>query len=712
MKKLFTFLAVALMSVSVIASPDAEKAERVDFFVKFPAENAPDAVEIIGTFDGGAGTALTLNPSTDYFEATFEAKPSDCFKFRSAGSWEQELEIYNMGSWVKIGDQQLVFGELWEDAAEGKSLGLDFSDPEEYRWTEKPVLIESGYCGDNLTWELRSDGVLSISGIGAMTDWPFSLDVPWNSYRSSITEVSIGNSVTSIGNNAFYHCDGLTSIEIPNSVTSIGNNAFYHCDGLTSIEIPNSVTSIGSSAFYGCSGLTSVTIGNSVTSMGEDAFGYCYDLISVTILNGVTSIGNLAFSACYSLASINIPNSVTSIGYGAFSECESLTSIEIPNSVTSIGIEAFYGCKSLTSPVYNAHIFAYLPTSYSGAYTVPDGIESIAGGAFMRCTGLTSIEIPNSVTSIGYGAFYGCTGLTSPVYTAHSFVFMPTAYSGAYTIPDGIEYIGGVAFGDCRDLTSIEIPNSVTSIGEGAFVNCLGLKSVTIPSNVASIGNGAFAQCDNLTSIINLADKPQICPESDFGNTDPFGYYIYYRCTLYVPAGSINLYKEAKYWEDFETILPNSAKNTETKDIQTTPTDNSVDVTWPAVDGAYTYELVIKDKEGNIVCTLIFNAQGQLTSIAFNAPAHNDAPQKTQTAGFVFTVTGLETGTEYDLTITAKNENGLEIDKKNISFHTSWPQGIEDIYINSDKSVKVLHDGHIYILRGDHIYDTQGKMIK
>ena len=173
----------------------------------------------------------------------------------------------------------------------------------------------------------------------------------------------------------------------------------------------------------------------------------------------------------------------TSIGCYAFYYCCGLTSIEIPNSVTSIGNKAFEGCPGLTYPVYNAHVFAYMPTSYSGAYTIPAGIESIAGGAFAYCTGLTSVTIPNSVTSIGDEAFHGCSGLTS------------------VTIPNSVTSIGDGAFYDCSGLASIVIPNSVTSIGNCAFAGCTGLASVTIPNSVTSIGDYAFQGCTGLTSV-------------------------------------------------------------------------------------------------------------------------------------------------------------------------------------------------------------------
>ena len=107
-----------------------------------------------------------------------------------------------------------------------------------------------------------------------------------------------------IAGGAFSGCSSLTSITIPNSVTSIGGWAFYKCSSLTSVIIPNSVTSIGYSAFKSCSSLTSVTIGNSVTSIGEETFRYCSSLTSITIPNSVTSIGNYAFSYCRSLTSV------------------------------------------------------------------------------------------------------------------------------------------------------------------------------------------------------------------------------------------------------------------------------------------------------------------------------------------------------------------------------------------------------------------------
>ena len=154
-----------------------------------------------------------------------------------------------------------------------------------------------------------------------------------------------------------------------------------------------------------------------LTEIPIDGFLNIENLETIILPNSVTSIGNSAFYGCTGLTSVTIPDSVTSIEWSAFGNCSSLTSIIIPDNVTSIGLWVFDNCTSLTSPVYNAHVFAFMPTSYSGAYTIPDGIESIAGTAFYNCSGLTSVTIANSVTSIGQEAFAGCNSLTSISYS-------------------------------------------------------------------------------------------------------------------------------------------------------------------------------------------------------------------------------------------------------------------------------------------------------
>ena len=170
-----------------------------------------------------------------------------------------------------------------------------------------------------------------------------------------VTEANL-TTATKISDYAFKGCSSLTSVTIPDSVTSIGSSAFSGCSRLTSITIPDSVTAIESFAFSGCSNLTSVTIPDSVTSIEWSAFGGCSRLTSITIPDSVTSIGESAFYGCSRLTSVTIPDSVTSIGDSAFYNCSSLTSITIPDGVTSIRSSTFSGCSSLTSIYYKGTI--------------------------------------------------------------------------------------------------------------------------------------------------------------------------------------------------------------------------------------------------------------------------------------------------------------------------------------------------------------------
>lgn len=154
--------------------------------------------------------------------------------------------------------------------------------------------------------------------------------------------------VTDIDENAFSYCSSITHVSIPNSVKTIGNAAFFRCIALDSITIPNSVTNIGTGVFADCWKLKAVTIPNGITTIGSMFFFDCHELSSITIPNSVTSIGEGAFIACISLTSIIIPNSVTSIESGAFATCEGLTKVIIQNPNLQFDFEkVFNGCGKL-----------------------------------------------------------------------------------------------------------------------------------------------------------------------------------------------------------------------------------------------------------------------------------------------------------------------------------------------------------------------------
>lgn len=233
----------------------------------------------------------------------------------------------------------------------------------------------------------------------------------------SIIEYSIPNSVTTIGDYAFYECNSLSDVIIPNSVTTIGNSAFSSCNSLTSIIIPNSVTSIGDDAFYGCSGLTSVTIPNSVTTIGNSAFSGCNSLTSAIIPDSVSIINN-AFSYCTNLKEITIPNTASEIDTQAFYGCSSLSTIKIPKSITKIGELAFSNCENLVSievdslnksyctidgVLFNKDttILIKYPEGKKGAYSIPKTATQIKDDAFFHCKNLTTLTIPNTIIDLG-----------------------------------------------------------------------------------------------------------------------------------------------------------------------------------------------------------------------------------------------------------------------------------------------------------------------
>ena len=486
---------------------------------------------------------------------------------------------------------------------------------------------------------------------------------------TGLTSIEIPNSVTSIGDYAFHGCTGLTSVTIGNSVTSIGDYVFLGCSDLTSVivengntsfdsrdncnaiietatntliqgckntTIPNSVTSIGDYAFFCCSGLTSVTIPNSVNSIGEHAFDGCAVLISVTIPNSVTSIGNYAFIGCSGLTSVTIPNSVTSIENGAFEYCSGLTSVTIPNSVTSIGSWAFGGCYGLTS------------------IEIPNGVTSIGNSAFWYCSGLTSVTIPNSVTSIGEDTFEDCRGLTSVIVEKGN-----TVYDSRDNCNAIIETATNTLIQGCMNTI---IPNSVTGIGNSAFWYCSGLTSITIPNSVTSIGDCAFLGCRGLTSVTNYASTPQNIAPNVFDEVNKS------TCTLYVPAGSVDAYKAAEGWKDFENIVGVDVPGEDP--VETIPGD---------------YSIYYVDKEKQELSDEIVTLHVPVAPVI---------------AGFTFVGWQASGMLEDGITLQAVYE-------------ADEPASAPAVYTNpANPAQKLIRNGNVYILTGDNTYTLTGQKVK
>ncbi len=303
----------------------------------------------------------------------------------------------------------------WSDNSTEKTRTVTVTGTKTYTATFAAD-IYSGTCGAtgneaNVQWSLNMCTLeFTITGTGAMKDYS-GTDAPWYPYRGCITSVTIANSVTSIGNYAFYYCSNMKSVSMGTGVTSIGDYAFYECNNLTSITIGNHVTSIGIRAFFNCSRLTSITIPPSVTSIRSYAFSGCYAMESLYITN-LAAWCNISFGA--SSASPFYRNDYTNhIGGGnLYVNGTKVTTMTIPNGITEIPNYAFFGFAGVTSIQFNqvTTIGSYAFAACHGLtnVTIPEGVTTIGNNSFAYCTNLQSMSIPASVTSLGSAMMLNC----------------------------------------------------------------------------------------------------------------------------------------------------------------------------------------------------------------------------------------------------------------------------------------------------------------
>ncbi len=402
----------------------------------------------------------------------------------------------------------------------------------------------------------------------------------YNSFSACTGTLLIGDNVVVIPNRMFAYSEFTGFLRIPSSVTTIGERAFYSCNGFTGfLRIPNSVTSIGAQAFFQCSGFTGLFLSNALTSIATGTFRGCTGLTSVTIPDSVTTIEHHAFYDCRGLTSLTIPNSVTLIDYDAFNRCTGLTSLTIGSSVASINSLAFYNCNHLNSiqilaetpPTVTNNAFSsvnhdipvvvpcgtlsdYQNASVWNAFTNmrdacdlltysinDDGVSVTVTGHVDGTAAEGPIIIPETktidgvtytVTKIGNSAFTGCTGLT-----------------GSLTIPNSVTKIDHYAFSGCIGFTgTLTLSNAVTMIGWDAFFNCPGLTgTLTIPSSVTMIYDWAFGYCSGFSAMNCLSQVPPHTEEYIFN-------YMDYDIPVTVPCGSGSMYQYAWGWKNFTNI--------------------------------------------------------------------------------------------------------------------------------------------------------------
>ena len=373
---------------------------------------------------------------------------------------------------------------------------------------EPDALIASGTFGEDLSWTIRGDATLTISGTGSTPNYSMGDHTPWYDYRVSIKAVVIEPNVTSIGSCMFRGSTWLRTVTIPDTVTEIGRLAFSRCYHLEELNIPDSVT-----------------------ALGENAFQDCGSLKRVTIPDSLTAIDMQTFQGCAALEEVLLPPHMLSLGYQAFADCPSLREITIPAGVTEIAGACFNGCTGLqtiwflgSAPSLRSSFMGVTATAYYPADD-PSWTEEARANSSGTITWVAYQKPLTVVASGSCGAdlvwtFYSdgslrISGQGEMDNYENGSARSGGGQSGAQGGMDDFENCGPwEEF--CGEITSVELDEGVTSIGNNAFCCCHALRSVNLPESLTRIGQFAFHECSQLEAVklpagIRTLEELRIC---------------------------------------------------------------------------------------------------------------------------------------------------------------------------------------------------------
>jgi len=351
---------------------------------------------------------------------------------------------------------------------------------------------------------------------------------------TDLKQIVIPDSVRSICSWAFQDCEMLESVEILAETINLDMEAFVSCGALKSVTLPSGLQEIGFACFANCTSLENIQIPKSVEVILGDAFHGCTALKDIEILGMPKNVGQFAFDntayyntesnwqgdsliigACLivvkksAIGAYTVPDGVFTIADYALEGCEKLTEITVPSGVKYIGRFAFCECITVEK------------------ITLSEGIISFARGAFSDCRSIEEIVLPNSVTGVDSDLFRNCVKLkkvTLPdgIKTLPSSMFGYCSSLESIVIPDTVTELGRSVFSKCTSLKSITIPDSVTKMWDYVFGGCSSLESITIPASVIYIGNGCFINCENLTDAV-FADTQGWMIENEAIPSDALG---------------------------------------------------------------------------------------------------------------------------------------------------------------------------------------------
>ena len=374
-----------------------------------------------------------------------------------------------------------------------------------------------------------------------------------------LTSITIPEQITEIGDYAFYGNPTLKTVNFHAGITRIGMGAFSETL-LTRVSIPNPDCEIGNSCFSN-SQVSSITLPQGMKRLGRHVFFYCLNLTSLTLPEGMEEIGMMCFGSC-NLTSVNLPSTMVKLDSCALQD-NPFTSINLKN-VKFVGHQAFSMCTNLTSVTSNGKLeeivgAAFTRCPLTTAY-LPEGLLTINMNAYFRCTNLTTVTIPSTVTTITGNPCVGATSLraftVAPgseyfttyngcLYATGGHTLKPEANRAEGDAPAGLTALVGVPTGWQQRL--LHVPEGVTVIANQAAREVTSITEVELPSTLVEIRGSAFGSITGITRVTCLATMPPVCV-SDF--TDA----VYQNATLYVPMRSLERYRNAAKWCNFQHI--------------------------------------------------------------------------------------------------------------------------------------------------------------
>lgn len=458
---------------------------------------------------------------------------------------------------------------------------------------------QTSFVYNDLTYTIISSDEVELTGV------PYNFkeimvpeSVLYDDESGSRSRSVLEYTVTSIGSYVFSNNRTVMSVVLPKTINVIKEGAFYQATSLKDINLPEEISVIEEQTFMGCESLERIVLPNKLSVIGNRAFKDCKSLTSLNLPSSLLSIGQETYTNCESLSEIDFPQSLETISYGAFSNCSNIMSINLPSDLSILNYNVFYGCINLREII------------------LPENLEVIEGGVFENCRSLPSIAIPKKVKEINTSAFNGCT-LLENIYvhpdnqyysssegilcnkSGNSLIYYPSGKGDnvllpstiqeisdrAFTnqdiasvnLPEGLEYIGEYAFGECEKLVNIKFPVSLIEIGRAAFDWCTGLGSVSFPLNskLRIIRERGFENCSNLSyvdlpasieviegkvfeddkrlrTLICRAKTPPSLSEKVF-STD--GNENWTKTQLCVPFGCVDIYRSTYPWSKFINII-------------------------------------------------------------------------------------------------------------------------------------------------------------